>query len=846
MDTIGGLQCTGRRLIGPASDLTELEAENGLKHTAIVFHEEYRHHNGINDALNVVLGFLESPLVTGLVELVGHDTEEGAFVYPTGQAWSVAEVIQTFSDRGEPVGIRSGLELMYLVGQILIEAAETGESQGVFSHGGLTPRRILLKKDGQAMLIGYALPQVEILQFHENEKLIPREDSFRYCPPERLEAKLEDLSADLFSLALVAFELMTGRPVYDGLVHDIRQQAARGEGSRRLFRFREVLPDSVRDVLTQALRPEPDQRYESGDDFLHTIQQLLSSPDATGPSLIDVMGIISTQVKRTGTELDAGATMVASRDELLAMVENEEAAQDASDAGVKAWSPPPSKGRRSVKRTKKTEEKVSIPSASEEQDSAKDEPVTDTPKKKADSRWGNVQRSGRRPQKSEEEKMPLPTSTGRVSQSRPRRDRKSTEAPADPPKSATKSSTADLLNRIRQSTDTAMPTRNRKKSRPEESSGDVIQKIMQSSNSDVPETDESPKSKRRSPRRARQLSEEQSPSSTEEEVVSPVAKGKSRRPPRRAKTSEDTEKTPKPKTIEIPSKAKKPTPKAETKSPVEPTPVEEPEKQTDPPHEPSEASEASDELNDVPDASTVALPKPKKPKAQAIQEPKAGKDKSSAPAKMDTAPPKVVLPASTPDAQQVPGSTGFSGAADLSAPPFSIQQKTGESTVELLLSLPGAEQPIAASLPADISAAGAIAHMTGTFLPVRTDLTGAIAGWFRLEVDGKPVPPSRKLSRMDAKVPVSVRYVPNRVVQADISVEGGDTPARFVAPVGSAVPVSSLVDHLVTWLGLPAGDWQLELKGKKMPPEGILADAGPMKGLQKIKLVCSNTGSSAP
>ena len=60
MDHIAGLSTTGRTLIGPASDLVELEAENGLRHTAIVFHPEYRDHSAITDALGVVRGFLES------------------------------------------------------------------------------------------------------------------------------------------------------------------------------------------------------------------------------------------------------------------------------------------------------------------------------------------------------------------------------------------------------------------------------------------------------------------------------------------------------------------------------------------------------------------------------------------------------------------------------------------------------------------------------------------------------------------------------------------------------------------------------------------------------------------
>ena len=154
MPTIAGFKVTGRKLIGPASDLHELEDEAGLKHSAIIFHEQWRTHPAITDALGVIKGYLESPLVTGLVELVGHDPTQGAFLYPTGKVWSVAEVVQALADRGERGGVRAGLELMYTAGQILTEGAEAGEAQGVYSHGGLTPRRIVVKGDGQVMVIG--------------------------------------------------------------------------------------------------------------------------------------------------------------------------------------------------------------------------------------------------------------------------------------------------------------------------------------------------------------------------------------------------------------------------------------------------------------------------------------------------------------------------------------------------------------------------------------------------------------------------------------------------------------------------------------------------------------------
>jgi len=426
MSSIAGHSGTGRKLIGPASDLFEVEDADGLKHTAIVFHDEWRTHPAITDALGVIKGYLESPLVTGLVELTGHAPADGAFLYPTGKVWSVAEIVQALSDRGERGGIRSGLELMYTAGQILSEGAEAGEPQGVYSHGGLTPRRIMVKGDGQVMVIGYGLPQVEILEYHADRQRIPREDSFRYCPPERLEARPEDISSDIFGLCLIAFEMMTGKPVYDGLVNDIRQQAARGEGSRRLFRFREVLPDPVRNLLTKALRPEVESRYESGEAFLADVHTLLSDRNVPGPSLLDLMGELQSEQRRAGGALQQGRTQMVEADELRAQLEGEQ-----SDTGPalgrsseNVWKPAnrrrvAPRGRASSDEELVSAEPLPAPEAPQSPPVEVAPPVVEStpsePIEEGEPRWGKARRQVRRtrsPSVSDDVILPGPTPLG--------------------------------------------------------------------------------------------------------------------------------------------------------------------------------------------------------------------------------------------------------------------------------------------------------------------------------------------------------------------------------------------------------------------------------------------------
>lgn len=324
---------TGRQQLGSGSDLFEMRRSDGSLYTAIQFHPEYRGHNAINSALIVVLGFLESPMVSGLGDLVAYDLAASTFIYNTGRAWSIAEIVRTMADMGSPGSVRAGVELMRSAGNILVEGAESGEAAGIYSHGGITPWRLMVNPEGRVEIIGFALPQVEILAFKEHPDRVPREDAFRYCPPERMEARKENFSSDLFGLALVAFELMTGRPVYDGLVNDIRSKAARGETSRRLHQFREHLPATTLQLLSAALKPEIRDRHRSGQEFLDAAEDALREPALEGPGLRELMSQIGRfQPRARQTLVDANKTAALSQSDRLKVLEAEGMAESAPAA----------------------------------------------------------------------------------------------------------------------------------------------------------------------------------------------------------------------------------------------------------------------------------------------------------------------------------------------------------------------------------------------------------------------------------------------------------------------------------------------------------------------------------
>ncbi len=764
---LAGLQRTGRVTIGPGADLVELISESDLKHTAIVFHPELREHPALAGALEPIKGFLEAPYVTGISELVGHDSAEGAFVYPTGDAWSIYDIVRTWSDMGETPGVRAGLELMYAAGSVLLEAAEAGEHQGVYSHGGITPWRVMIKPDGQVEIIGYALPQVEILRFQENPKQVPKEDSFRYCPPERLEGTREDLSADLFCLSLVAFEMMTGRPVYDGLVNDIRTQAARGEGRRRLFRFKDLLPTSVRELLTVALRATPGDRFEDGEAFLEGVRIVLGSPEAEGPPLVDVMQRLQALGPRHRTEeLAAGKTAAMSMDQIkdllgedLQDIRQEREARKAARASepaeqrARSWSPAAPRGARPAAPEPAAAAPEPAPRARPEP--ARPAPRAPEPAPMPAATPAHVPPTPS-PRASAGRATPDPlreSSAGRWSRPDPGRRRRrvrgdDTPEPEEVAGTASgaesaggKANAEDLLARLRASRSATAGAGGLGVGR--RSASDVISKILSNSGGGAT----------RAP-----------------EPAAPEPAFGVRRPPTRGGGGGLVD--------AIRADADVPLPREPARA--APTPVAAPPVATP-----------------VVPAKPTTQVRPRRPIAE-----------EEAPAPTPTPAPAV---AARPAAQPVERPGEFRA-------PDAIRGLSAGTRQQMFIRRGPGGSPLKARLSTEATLAEAVFILTGTVLPIRADLSGRVALGYRLGPDEGPASGTTLVGSYAEKTVLTLHPVLCRDRWATFVVETDDGSVRMRSPVASTLSVASVVDFLCLLYQLDPGHWKLHASGEVLCP----------------------------
>ncbi len=328
----GGLRPTGRQSRDPAATILELESEDGFAHLAIAFEPAFRAHPALDLNVRLVLPFLEFPMVAGLTDLAWYDLSNSVFVYPTGTVWLLHEVLRAWHDEGRKLGARAALEFLLLATEITREGGATGGLQGCYSHGNLTPWRIGLRDDGTIQVIGYGLPQVELAQRKTDPKFPLSAESLRYAPPERLLGQPEDAAADSLSLALIATEMMTGKPLYQAqAVADVEKMVTLSEGTTLLARPPAEIPKPIAEMIVRALVYDPDARL-SGHELIAEIEGHL--PSAKGPSLAEIMA--ETAKKKPQTErprkklLSATGTSVFDRSALSSLADDDDDGDEAT------------------------------------------------------------------------------------------------------------------------------------------------------------------------------------------------------------------------------------------------------------------------------------------------------------------------------------------------------------------------------------------------------------------------------------------------------------------------------------------------------------------------------------
>ncbi|HBL25646.1 MAG TPA: serine/threonine protein kinase, partial [Acidobacteria bacterium] len=163
----------------------------------------------------------------------------------------------------------------------MLSALDYAHSEGVI-HRDIKPSNVLITADGRAKLTDFGIALLV-----GDKRLTASQSTIgtpTYMSPEQiLRPRSLDHRTDIYSAAVVFFEMLTGSPPFDGEteygIKKLHVEAAPPD----LARLRADLPPGIAEAVALALRKNPDDRPPSAGAFLRAL--LAASPEEAAPAV---------------------------------------------------------------------------------------------------------------------------------------------------------------------------------------------------------------------------------------------------------------------------------------------------------------------------------------------------------------------------------------------------------------------------------------------------------------------------------------------------------------------------------------------------------------------------------
>jgi len=166
-----------------------------------------------------------------------------------------------------PLSLEETLDITRQIGEGLARAHREG-----IIHRDIKPSNVLLTTDGVAKIVDFGLAAISGAM--KLTKTGTSMGTVAYSAPEQLRVDRIDHRADIWSLGIVLYEMITGRPPFEaeheqGVVAQILQ-----EEPQPVTALRARVPMELDRILTKALQKAPADRYQHLDDLLVDLKML--------------------------------------------------------------------------------------------------------------------------------------------------------------------------------------------------------------------------------------------------------------------------------------------------------------------------------------------------------------------------------------------------------------------------------------------------------------------------------------------------------------------------------------------------------------------------------------------
>jgi len=174
--------------------------------------------------------------------------------------WLAGQTLKSLLEKEGALPLERSLQLLAQ----LTDALDYAHRRGVI-HRDLKPANIMIDADDQATIVDFGLAWLE------SAASITASGSIlgtpRYMSPEQIEGKTVDNRADLYSLAIIFYEMLAGSPPFDAPSPMSLLHKQVFNEPPPITEVNPAVPVSIEATLTQALNKNPDERFQSAHDL---------------------------------------------------------------------------------------------------------------------------------------------------------------------------------------------------------------------------------------------------------------------------------------------------------------------------------------------------------------------------------------------------------------------------------------------------------------------------------------------------------------------------------------------------------------------------------------------------
>ena len=234
-----------------------------------------------------------------------HDENQYYMVQEFVPGETLQELLRRLSKSGGRMPLSEAIQYTLNI----CDAAGYAHRRGMV-HRDIKPANILLNVNGDAILMDFGIVKITGGVVHTATGAVV--GTALYMPPELIKGETPDQRADIYSLGVTLFEMVSGRPPFEADSAMSLMMMHMRDPVPNMHHLRPEVPEDLIKVITKALAKDPNDRYASMTDFaeaLKVVHQNLQPGAAVPATLIDETSEQELPASADSTLIDSPAGM---------------------------------------------------------------------------------------------------------------------------------------------------------------------------------------------------------------------------------------------------------------------------------------------------------------------------------------------------------------------------------------------------------------------------------------------------------------------------------------------------------------------------------------------------------